>query len=357
MQTVEARTTVLVCATPPTLPEPQVVLADGSYESDGERVFWRRNPDAEVLRIPLQAPVSVRPIRSVPMQPLAPEGERRLLAAVAAQREVTPPADGHQLLRQRLTVALAESRADAAEAAARVLWQRAGLEAVHDTIAASLARAGSSWAMGTGTVLDERRLSTLASVVLERLRDGVKPTGPTRVVLAVPPGETHTLALTALAHHVEEAGHPALVVDDLPLDELCELAAEPDTLAVVLSLHVAMTAAAARRVLTALREAAPDVLLVVGGPGVPAGTRPADLVTEDPAELLRAIAGRTDPLTEREREVLVAVAEGATNNEIADALCVSPATVKTHLDHVFAKTGTEHRAAAVARALRQGWIT
>jgi hypothetical protein len=86
MQIAEARTTVLVCATPPTHPEPQVVLADGSYESDGERVFWRTNPAAEVLRIPLQAPVSVRPIRRVPALPLAPDGERRLLAAVAARR-------------------------------------------------------------------------------------------------------------------------------------------------------------------------------------------------------------------------------------------------------------------------------
>jgi DNA-binding NarL/FixJ family response regulator len=55
--------------------------------------------------------------------------------------------------------------------------------------------------------------------------------------------------------------------------------------------------------------------------------------------------------------VLAAVADGMTTLEIADRLCLSSSTVKTHLDHILSKTGTEHRAAAVAAALRAGWLS
>lgn len=374
--------TVLVCATPSPNADPQVVLADGCYETADERVFWRTSEQAEVLRIPLQAPVSVRPLRHVPDQRTAGQGELRLLAALAAHRHAgrrpptgrthVVPEAGHSsvqasfqtsgedrdqdVLRGRLTTHLQNGHADAAEAAARLLWRRTGLGMVHDTIASCLAELASTWASGQGSVLAERRATTAARTVLERLRDDVQVTTRGRVVLAVPPGDQHSLALTALAHQLHEAGYASLVVDDLPLAELCAVAAEAGTVAVVLSAHVSCPAATAKRMLESLRVAAPHALLAAGGPGLPASLRGADLLTEDPDELLRALAGRTDPLTERERDVLLAVADGLTNSEIADALGVSPATVKTHLDHVYAKTGTEHRAAAVARALRNGWI-
>jgi DNA-binding CsgD family transcriptional regulator len=351
------RATVLVCA-PDDHAEPHVVLANGSYETDRERVFWRSSPDAEVLRIPLQASVAVRTLRSPPSPRVAEDGERRLLAALSPHRRpvVTPRSHDDGALREQLTALLDEGQAGAAEAVARLLWQRTSLAVVHDTMARCLARTAVLWASGRGAVLAERRASTATHRVLERLRDGAEPVNRGRVVLAVPPGEQHTMALLALAHQLQEAGYASLVVDDLPLPELCSLAAEPGTLAVLLSAHVPLPASVARQYLAALHEAAPDVLLVVGGAGLPPGVRGADLVTSDPTELVRALAGRVDPLTQRERDVLLAVAEGLTNSEIADALGVAPATVKTHLDHVFAKTGTEHRAAAVAVALRQGWI-
>jgi DNA-binding CsgD family transcriptional regulator len=53
-------------------------------------------------------------------------------------------------------------------------------------------------------------------------------------------------------------------------------------------------------------------------------------------------------LTERELEVLQLVAEGLTNREIARWLFISPATVRTHLEHVFRKLGVRSRAAAVS---------
>lgn len=59
-------------------------------------------------------------------------------------------------------------------------------------------------------------------------------------------------------------------------------------------------------------------------------------------------------LTEREREVLRLLDTGASNREIAKALFVTEATVKTHLVHVFDKLGVDSRARAVAVSRETG---
>ena len=61
-----------------------------------------------------------------------------------------------------------------------------------------------------------------------------------------------------------------------------------------------------------------------------------------------------DGLTQREAEVLRLMASGRSNPEIARELFVSEATVKTHVNHIFAKTGSRDRAQAVAYAHRRG---
>lgn len=65
---------------------------------------------------------------------------------------------------------------------------------------------------------------------------------------------------------------------------------------------------------------------------------------------------RPDGLTPREIDVLVRVAAGLSNQEIAADLVVSDATVKTHITHLLAKTGSRDRAQLVGYAYRAGVI-
>ena len=62
-------------------------------------------------------------------------------------------------------------------------------------------------------------------------------------------------------------------------------------------------------------------------------------------------------LTDREREVLTLVAQGFTNQEIADRLIVSVKTVETHRAHIMSKLGLQSRAELVRYALREGYLT
>ena len=68
-----------------------------------------------------------------------------------------------------------------------------------------------------------------------------------------------------------------------------------------------------------------------------------------------------DQLTDREREVLVLVAEGLSNDEIAARLVISPATAKTHVSRTMIKLGARDRAQLVVYAyeagvIRPGWL-
>lgn len=79
----------------------------------------------------------------------------------------------------------------------------------------------------------------------------------------------------------------------------------------------------------------------------------------DPAvsdQVLHASSPR-EVLTPREREVLRRLALGLTNREIADALCISEETVKTHVGSVLGKLQVENRAQAIVQSLRRGLVT
>lgn len=76
---------------------------------------------------------------------------------------------------------------------------------------------------------------------------------------------------------------------------------------------------------------------------------PASVSTVDPQEL-------TDPLTEREYEILRAITEGLSNREIADRLGIAETTVKTHVSRIISKLDVKRRGQAVVRARELGLI-
>ena len=63
-----------------------------------------------------------------------------------------------------------------------------------------------------------------------------------------------------------------------------------------------------------------------------------------------------EPLTPREREVLVLLSVGLSNREIAQRLGISPHTAKFHVSSIFWKLGAGSRAEAVSQGIRDGLI-
>ena len=78
------------------------------------------------------------------------------------------------------------------------------------------------------------------------------------------------------------------------------------------------------------------------------------------ARLMRRLApgpgAEGEALSGRELEVVALVAQGASNKEIAHALHISEATIKTHLAHIFEKLDVTDRTSAVTRAIERGLI-
>lgn len=111
-----------------------------------------------------------------------------------------------------------------------------------------------------------------------------------------------------------------------------------------------LKAASAEELLAAIRAVARGQVLVqaqsvaqlLAGIQLPATGAP-DTTTDDESGL-----------TERERDVLRLIAEGRTNAEIAGALFVGEATVKTHVHHILSKLGARDRAQAIALARQRG---
>lgn len=185
-------------------------------------------------------------------------------------------------------------------------------------------------------------------------------------------GEGDTIA-DALDH--AHYSNPRLVVlGDLPLDAMLAAVARiaaletrphvmvllgPAQGAAVASVLAAGADGVARRS-GSLDELLAAMLTVLDGGRHVAPTLAAELPGRlsgavDVIDLRDPTTGGSD-LSAREREMLVFLAQGRTNREIADALTISLATVKSHLVRVYAKLGVGSRAAALAAAVERGLL-
>ncbi len=111
-----------------------------------------------------------------------------------------------------------------------------------------------------------------------------------------------------------------------------------------------------------LKNAEPEELVaavrvVAGGQALLAPAVTARVIASFAARPARAArADLHDALTEREREVLVRLAHGESNAEIARHLVLGEATVKTHVSRVLAKLGLRDRVQAVVHAYQSGLV-
>lgn len=117
-----------------------------------------------------------------------------------------------------------------------------------------------------------------------------------------------------------------------------------------------------------LKDTEPEALLdairtVAGGDAVISPRATNQIVaklaapTEEAVALSRADRLALGELTEREREVLIAIARGWSNGEIAERMFISMPTVKTHVGRVLAKTQSRDRVHAALFAYRTGLVS
>jgi DNA-binding NarL/FixJ family response regulator len=113
-----------------------------------------------------------------------------------------------------------------------------------------------------------------------------------------------------------------------------------------------------------LKECEPSELLqavriVARGEALLAPSVTRKLIAEFAAQptRVRAAPQALAELTDREREVMALVAAGRSNDEIAEALVITPATAKTHVSRTMAKLGARDRAQLVVLAYETGLVS
>jgi DNA-binding NarL/FixJ family response regulator len=179
----------------------------------------------------------------------------------------------------------------------------------------------------------ERARNERPDIVLMDLRmPRLEGAEATRQILEALP-ETRVLVLTTYADDeflfpALQAGARGYLTKDATAEEI-ELA-----IRALIAGQTHLDAAVQQRLVTAVLDQTPPPR-----PGEPAPASGASL---------------PDELTPREVEVLKLIAAGLSNNEIADKLVLSNATVKTHINRIFYKTGARDRAQAVRYAYQHG---
>jgi len=162
--------------------------------------------------------------------------------------------------------------------------------------------------------------------------DGI---GATRRLVAEHPG----VAIVVLTTYVDDTS----VLEALRAGARSYLTKDADRTDIAQALRAAvggLTVFDPRVHATLLAAASPGAASPGGPPATP-GPAPAGRPPAPP-----------DGLTHREVEILGLIAQGLTNGEIADRLFLSNHTIKTHINRIFAKTGSRDRVAAIAYAQR-----
>ena len=103
---------------------------------------------------------------------------------------------------------------------------------------------------------------------------------------------------------------------------------------------------------SAIDEVAEALQCVMGG----GSYFSAQLLQSIRRNLHSPLQGQEDPISEREKEILVAICQGLSNQEIADQLFISKRTVDKHRANILEKTGCKNTAALVVDALRNGIV-
>jgi DNA-binding NarL/FixJ family response regulator len=170
------------------------------------------------------------------------------------------------------------------------------------------------------------RMPVLDGIEATRAITSSDAAGTTRVLILT------TFDLDEYAFSALRAGASGFLLKDVPPAELVS------AIRTVARGDAVVSPRVTRRLLEEYADTLPD--LAAGGAG-------AEGKGEHPA-----IA----QLTEREREVLLAVADGLSNAEIAERLYVSEATVKSHVGRLLAKLGLRDRVQAVVFAFQSGLV-
>jgi DNA-binding NarL/FixJ family response regulator len=204
--------------------------------------------------------------------------------------------------------------------------------------------------------------------LVDKLEDGVEAVRDNAATLLVVGGDA---TAEALAGQIGELGSTRIVVlvtraDRRTLAAMFEAGADGVALRTIVPEEFGVLV---RRVLAGERSIDPALMSVLlelaRDSAVPAGpdpTRPGAIeavTVSGPTSRVDEGGRRADgsvPLTTKERQVLTRLAQGDSNAEIATALFVSPATVKTHLAHIYAKLGVASRHGATLRATSLGLL-
>jgi len=221
-------------------------------------------------------------------------GQARELLPARQRPALSPPGRTATVADEMLAIAAARLALGTAEAGAAVKTTKAWVNHCE----------------GHGCLRDAIRLRAVLAVLLQAAGEARE------AWRALRPALRHAASTGIMRPLIDEGARLQRIIEAVPL-EAADL--EPDI----------------RRVTAALRE-----LLAEGG--------------TDGGRLPATAPGAVDALTPREREVLLQVADGSSNKEIAARLGLSEATVKWHLAHVFDKLDVHRRVGAVRRARELG---